>query len=209
LRVDNEEFIGCKGRFLPCEEIKSWIDEIQPDSIILSDYLKGAITQDLARTVIDSKNKKKIFVDTRRPNIQMFKGANWITPNKHEFQKILDNIYVQQPAWKPTPKMVCGYAELEGILLTRGSEGMDLHIKDMHFHEDSTNNHIVDVTGAGDLALATFTLIQLLYPKMLLKQMLRITNLSAGLGCMQMGTAVSDKTLKELIQLVEKERRYQ
>ena len=196
VRVDNEEFIGCKERFLPCDEILNWINEIQPDSIVFSDYLKGTITYDLARAVIDSKKDKKIFVDTRRQDIQMFKGADWITPNRHEFQKILDFIYVRQPAWKPTPEMVCGYAELNGILLTRGSQGMDIFTDNINFHVDSLNKNVVDVTGAGDTALATFAAVKTLGCEDH-KVALELANKLAGEVCMYQGTSIPKKTLKE------------
>lgn len=211
LRIDNEEFIDCKSRFLPCDETISWINEIQPDSIVLSDYLKGTITRDLAQAVIDSNmGKAEIFVDTRNPDISMFKGADWLTPNKHEFRKILDFIHIRQPLWKQIPEMICGQTNLRGILLTRGSEGMDLHtskeengrFQRIQLHEDSINTNIIDVTGAGDVCIATFALLKLLYSNLTYEQILKITNLAAGYACMQSGTTTAGKTLKELISIV-------
>jgi rfaE bifunctional protein kinase chain/domain len=205
VRVDNEEFINCEGRFLPCDEICKWIDEIQPDSIIFSDYLKGAITRDLAETLIDSKDQTEIFVDTRRSDISMFNNADWLTPNKHEYRKILDYIHIRQPLWRQTPEMVCGYAKLGGILLTRGCEGMDLFtlketdlgkVKKVHLHEDSRNTDIIDVTGAGDTALATFAAIRTLGCKNH-EIALRLANEIAGEVCMFRGTTAPATTLKE------------
>ncbi len=198
VRVDNEEFVGCKGRFLPSEEIVNWIEEIEPDSIILSDYLKGTITRDLAKTLIDSKGNTEIFVDTRRQDLSMFKDADWITPNKHEFTKILEFIHIREPGWKQVPEMVCGYAGLQGLLLTRGSEGMDLCIakEGKYLHQDSINTNIIDVTGAGDTALAAFAAIRTLGCKDY-ETTLRLTNKLAGEVCMSRGTTVPKQTLKE------------
>jgi rfaE bifunctional protein kinase chain/domain len=205
VRVDNEEYIDCKGRFLPCDEIISWINEIRPDSIILSDYLKGTITYDLAKTIINlHRDRVKIFVDTRRQDISMFKNAHWITPNKHEFAKILDFVHIRQPLWKQIPEMIYGQNNLQGILLTRGSEGMDLYTskeKDGKFqriqlHEDPTNINVVDVTGAGDTALAAFAAIRTLGCKDY-DYTLKLVNELAGDVCTHRGTTVPAKTLKE------------
>ena len=205
VRIDNENFIDCNSRFLPNNEIISWMNKIQPDSIILSDYLKGAITKDLARAII-TKNmgKAEVFVDTRNPDISMFEGADWLTPNKHEFNKILEFTRVRQPLWKQIPEMVRKQNNLRGILLTRGSEGMDLHTteeidgrqKRIQLHEDSINTNIIDVTGAGDTALATFVTLRTLGCK---KHdfALKLTNQLAGEVCTHPGTTVPTKTLKE------------
>jgi bifunctional ADP-heptose synthase (sugar kinase/adenylyltransferase) len=135
----------------------------------------------------------------------MFHGANWLTPNKHEFRKILDFIHIRQPMWEQVPEMVCEYAELDGILLTRGSEGMDLFAtkitphgktRRVRLHEDSVNTDIIDVTGAGDTALATFAAVKTLGCKDH-EIALKLANEIAGEVCMSRGTTVPAKTLKE------------
>lgn len=198
VRVDNEEYIDSVGRFLPRDDIYEWIMEIEPDSIILSDYVKGSITPELAEYIIGNTHKDtEIFVDTRRPDVRAFRGADWITPNRHELQKILDFINIREPIYKQVPETVCRWAKIGGMLLTRGSEGMNLHVDGVTaLHQDPTNKDIIDVTGAGDTALAAFAAVRTLGCKDH-EIALKLANELAGEVCMSRGTTVPAKTLRE------------
>jgi len=199
IRVDNEEFVECKDRPLPIEGILSWLRDINPDSVIISDYCKGAIWHELAARVITNIQGKQIFVDTRRDDLEMFYNANWITPNKHEFARIQKYMRSQQiGSFATDPQVMSKFYGFKGMLLTRGSEGMDLYVNSNSYHRDSVNHDIIDVTGAGDTALAAFTLLKtadLLDNEYILE----VTNTIAGEVCMERGTVVPKKTLDKYI----------
>jgi sugar/nucleoside kinase (ribokinase family) len=73
---------------------------------------------------------------------------------------------------------------------------MDVHTEQAHFHEDSVNKDIIDVTGAGDTALATFAAVRTLGCKDY-ETALRLANELAGEVCMSRGTTVPARTLKD------------
>ena len=71
--------------------IVSYVESIeQIDDILLIDYKKGVITKDLATRIIDIANKRNIpvYVDTKKDDLQIFRGCTVIKPNKFEFEKI-------------------------------------------------------------------------------------------------------------------------
>lgn len=187
LRIDNEESINCKNKTLDTNQTIDNIRKINPNGIVFSDYNKGTLTEELIIRLIQIANKKNIwtFADMRRNNIECYKEIMFITPNNKEF-----NIIAQER----TPTQVIQDLDLCGILLTRGHEGMDLYYKNMPaLHRDATENHIVDVTGAGDTALAAFTIATMLKNDHL--EALTVANKMAGEVCMLKGTAIPKTTI--------------
>ena len=204
VRVDNEKSIGIIGSFIsPGKALKMIVVE-EPDFIILSDYGKGAITGALARDVICAARAERtpVLVDTRKATIDCFKEANYITPNRHEFCRITGTPE-NSPLINKVAQLTLEDMELDGILLTRGEQGMDLHLKDGVFHEEADKKAVIDVTGAGDTALAAFALaIQSMEPQ----KALWIANKAAGDVCLKKGTAVPDLTLEDYEKQYEKNR---
>lgn len=204
IRVDNEESIGIIGSFISPGKALEMIAVEEPDVIILSDYCKGAITSALARDVICAARLEGIpvFVDTRKKNIDCFREANFITPNRHEFQEIT-GLPRDSTLLNKTAQLFIEDMKLDGILLTRGEQGMDLHLPGQVYHEEADKSAVIDVTGAGDSAVAAFVsaLYNIDYPYVEMnkeewKQALWIANKAAGDTCLKKGTAVPDLTLE-------------
>jgi D-beta-D-heptose 7-phosphate kinase/D-beta-D-heptose 1-phosphate adenosyltransferase len=200
LRVDNEDILKYRSHLVSAPSFSSWLAAIKPDLLVISDYTKGVVVPSLVSTAISMGNgKTEIFVDTRRDDITIFRGVQWITPNKHEWQEILKFVE-RTEVCKPTIEAICMYAGLTGIMLTRGSNGMDLFVApDTLLHEDSIVDSVVDVTGAGDTALAAFVAARALgiaeYDTVL-----KLANRIAGSQCMRSGTTVPTRTFKEYLQ---------
>lgn len=179
------------------------------DLIIISDYAKGAITQNL----IDNLPKnKKIIIDPKPKNKISYKGIYLITPNKKEALELSKCNDIHEAGKKLQRELKAN------IIITRGKEGMSIFndgIKDIPTYA----KEVYDVSGAGDTVIATLGLC--LASNANLEEAAIIANYAAGISVEKIGTATvninelktrifkSDKkikTLGELKEIVENEK---
>ena len=127
------------------------------DLIIVSDYGKGTIFN--ARKLIQSARKlgKKILIDPKGKDFTKYKGANLITPNKSEFEKIMGKVGSEKDLLNKAKKML-KHLNLESLVVTLGSEGMYVLSKsNKKIKEEFINAYpqeVFDVSGAGDTTIS-------------------------------------------------------
>ena len=127
------------------------------DLIIVSDYGKGTIFN--ARKLIQSARKlgKKILIDPKGKDFTKYKGANLITPNKSEFEKIMGKVSSKKDLLNKAKKML-KHLNLESLVVTLGSEGMYVLSKsNKKIKEEFINAYpqeVFDVSGAGDTTIS-------------------------------------------------------
>ena len=127
------------------------------DLIIVSDYGKGTIFS--ARKLIQSARKlgKKILIDPKGKDFTKYKGANLITPNKSEFEKIMGKVGSKKDLLNKAKKML-KHLNLESLVVTLGSEGMYVLSKsNKKIKEEFINAYpqeVFDVSGAGDTTIS-------------------------------------------------------
>ena len=148
------------------------------------------------------KNRLPITLDSRF-RILNFKKTTVSTPNEKEAKKALGiNIYDDKKPFDILGTRLLKRTESDSILLTRGSKGMVLFSRNRKPYNINIygKDEIVDVTGAGDTVISTFTLAMTAGAKPC--QAAEIANYAAGIVVMKKGTAtVSKKELKEAIVL--------
>ena len=94
-------------------------------SLIISDYSKGFLTNNLLNKVIHifKKNNKKIYTDPKNRNIEVYKNSNFICPNQTEFYDFFD--YQKLPFTKNSTlklikknksKCICCYKRFRGYI---------------------------------------------------------------------------------------------
>ena len=127
------------------------------DLIIVSDYGKGTVSN--ARKLIQSarKFKKKILIDPKGKDFTKYKGANLITPNKSEFEKIMGKVGSKKDLEDKTKKML-EHLDLESLIVTLGSEGMYVLTKSnkkiIGNFINAYPQEVFDVSGAGDTTIS-------------------------------------------------------
>ena len=127
------------------------------DAIIISDYDKGVITENLSQMVIKYANQNNIptFIDPKLKNYMKYKGCFLFKPNQNEAETISGEKNIDKILQFIKEKIEC-----KNILLTRGKEGMILNNISNKIEHDSIIN-LVDVTGAGDIVLSVLVYVYL------------------------------------------------
>ncbi len=173
------------------------------DALLVSDYGYGAATPRLLTFVRSNgclKNKP-ITVDSRY-RILEYEGATAATPNEPEVEEAL-HIRIGHDDEKlfGAGERLMKEMALESLVITRGRDGMVAFEKDA---EPLTipiygSDQVVDVTGAGDTVIATFTAA--LAAGANTADAARLANFAGGIVVMKRGTATVSS--KELLAAIE------
>lgn len=164
------------------------------DALIFSDYLKGCITEALAKKIIKlaAELKKPVVVDTKPPHKLFYSGVTVITPNHKESAIMTGETGVRKAGLALKQELS------SPILITEGSNGMTLFEKNSITHLPTMAKEVFDVTGAGDTVVATVALG--LASGYGLEKSAIIANYAAGIVVGKIGTAsVSPKELDDQI----------
>jgi rfaE bifunctional protein kinase chain/domain len=130
------------------------------DVVVISDYLKGAISRTVASATIEAATgvKKPVLIDPKVPHIDYYRGATLITPNHHEAEavahiRIRTDADAREAARRFSERSGC-----ENVLITRGEHGMYLHTPAGDTTLPAEAREVADVTGAGDTVIGTMAL---------------------------------------------------
>ncbi|HEX2585063.1 MAG TPA: D-glycero-beta-D-manno-heptose-7-phosphate kinase, partial [Steroidobacteraceae bacterium] len=190
LRADRESKAPVSGE--ASETLLSAVQQAlsQTDVLVLSDYAKGVLTDDITSKVIKMARDagKPIIVDPKTRSLTKYSGATVLTPNRHELQLACGNdcktdAQVVQGAHEFLDKGVC-----DAMVVTRGADGMSVIKKDTtaaHLH--TMAREVFDVSGAGDTVLAVLSLGLAAGGELI--DVSRIANIAAGIVVGKPGTA--------------------
>lgn len=126
--------------------------------VLVSDYLKGTVTAGVMDAVRELQSSRPLLVDPKIPHLDRYAGATLITPNHHEAEvathrRIRTDVEAQAAATEFRRRAQC-----EGVLITRGEQGMWLSTGTAEGAIPSVAREVSDVTGAGDTVVATLAL---------------------------------------------------
>jgi len=149
-------------------ETKQWLfyrlrQEIQThDAVILEDYAKGLIDQELVTLVItEAKAAGKIVAIDPNPNNPFdWSGGTVLKPNRREAFQAAQLPYSQdETAVLLAAEILQKKHEIRHLLITLGEAGMLLIEQGQKpYHTPTRAQEVFDVSGAGDTAIAAFTL---------------------------------------------------
>lgn len=171
-------------------------------AVLISDYNYNSVKKDVYKEMLPYFKNKNIPVTLdSRSRILDFKKTTVSTPNEKEAKKALGiDIYDDMQSPETLGYNLLKKTESDSILLTRGSKGMILFsrkTKPCNINIYGTDE-IVDITGAGDTVISTYTLAIAAGAEP--QEAAEIANFAAGIVVMKKGTAtVSRKELKEAI----------
>jgi len=188
LRVDWESKEYLTGNLLK-RVIEIFLDNFENfDGVIISDYGKGVITEELFKHTEEVKKRNiPITLDPKERNFPIYRNITAMTPNKKEtFQAVGIYPETEKEAEKAGKKIIerfnCDYA-----LITRSEKGISLIGKETIHHVPAKAKQVFDVTGAGDTVISVFTLS--LTAGATVEEATEIANISGGIVVGKLGTA--------------------
>lgn len=171
------------------------------DAILISDYENGVISPEvLAETLPEAKRRKLVVAVDSHGDLFRFKAVTVATPNQPEAESTLGRSIRSMADLECAGQDLLTGMEAQGVLITRGSEGMSLFERGHPSqHLSPTNLHeVFDPNGAGDTACAVFTLALLAGSSMADAAVL--SNLAAGEVVKKLGAAtISGAALQEAL----------
>ena len=179
--------------------LKQVIDKI--DAVVLSDYGSGMLSDKIRSFIIESCQEKNIktIVDSRY-DILKFNGVSFVKQNESEAAKAVGFELTNEDAVVTAGKILLEKLQAEGIIISRGEQGMSL-IQDngeIHHIPVVDKSEVFDVSGAGDTAVAAFILAIASGAKPV--EATKIANFAAGIAVRKLGTAtVSNEELNEVL----------
>jgi hypothetical protein len=135
------------------------------EAVIIEDYAKGLLTQDLCQEMIAiaHKKNKKVFIDPHSTTpLEFYQNCDVITPNRSEAFALAHR--VDDPAGnQPVSVEDLGVQlrknlKCKDLVITRGPEGMSLFSDEGHIKLPTFAKEVFDVTGAGDSVIAAMAL---------------------------------------------------
>jgi len=124
------------------------------NSIVISDYGKGGLAHIEQMIRVARDRQIPIIVDPKGADYSRYQGATLVTPNRDEFE-LATGVAPEDPGFFETAQELVQRAELSGLLVTRGDEGMTLFLSTGEVvHQGATAREVFDVSGAGDTVVA-------------------------------------------------------
>ena len=104
----------------------------QVDGIIMSDYLKGVLTDGLIQLTISEAQShgKRVIVDPKGRRYERYRGSHIITPNFQEVEEATGVELKGEEDLLRAAAIIFEQVDCESILVTRGREGMSLFSAD-------------------------------------------------------------------------------
>jgi D-beta-D-heptose 7-phosphate kinase/D-beta-D-heptose 1-phosphate adenosyltransferase len=167
------------------------------DALLISDYLKGVVSQTVARTCVREAERRGIpvLVDPKVPHIDYYRGVTVITPNHHEAEAVTHMRIRSEDEARIAASRVRERVGCQSVLITRGEHGMWLLAPEGEASLPAEAREVADVTGAGDTVIAALALG--LAAGAPLADAARLANRAAGIVVGKFGPAtVSAQELK-------------
>jgi len=208
MRLDSEivNDIDKEESSLLLQQIEQFIIAQKPAIIILEDYNKGVLTDEVIKKTIALCKEYNVLtaVDPKRKNFFSYIGVDIFKPNLKEIKDALniltDNTSLEH--LKEIHKQLQEKLQHKISFITLSDKGVFYNSTDDGTIIQAHIRHIADVSGAGDTVIAVASLIYATTKNM--KLAAEIANIAGGLVCEEVGTAAINKNVleKEVIALL-------
>jgi D-glycero-beta-D-manno-heptose-7-phosphate kinase len=201
-RIDYESDHEVSGEAL--EALVGQVDRLahEANAILVSDYLKGAVTREVMARVVAAGRARGIpvLVDPKIPHIAYYAGATLVTPNHHEAEVATHQRIRTAEDAVAAAQLFRERAGCLDVLITRGEHGMCLLTGPDAVQYATAAREVADVTGAGDTVIATVALA--LAAGASLKDACGLANHAAGVVVAKFGPATLSQA--ELLAALER-----
>jgi D-beta-D-heptose 7-phosphate kinase / D-beta-D-heptose 1-phosphate adenosyltransferase len=192
LRVDNEDSRPLSAP-VEAQVIARLERELESaDGVLICDINKGVLTPAVLKRIIEGARRqgKPVIVDPRMADdFSIYRGASALTPNRYETERATGLRLSEPEGWHPAAQKLIDNLDLDACLVTLDRDGMFLARRGgSALHITTAPREVYDVTGAGDVVLATFGLFLIAGAEM--EVAAQLANLAAGLEVGKQGAAV-------------------
>ncbi len=132
------------------------------DAVVVSDYGKGAVGPALLATLAAEKEQRGFVyvIDPKAKNYGAYRGASLVKPNAMEAAQAAGIALRDGEALDEAGRILVERWQCEGLLISRGEQGMSLYRDGRAArHFPTAAREVFDVTGAGDTAIAVASLV--------------------------------------------------
>ncbi len=176
-------------------QVKKFIRNQKPNVVILEDYNKGILTENVIREVITFCNEEKIIttVDPKRKNFFSYKNVTLFKPNLGEAITSLNLLpeEISIDMLQEIHEEIKAKLDHSISLITLSENGI--------FYQENKENQIIpshrrkiaDVSGAGDTVIAVASLVYAATKNTHLTA--EISNIAGGIVCEEVGTVPINK----------------
>jgi rfaE bifunctional protein kinase chain/domain len=174
------------------DTIISYIQKTGINGVLISDYDKGFVRnfKTPLKTIIKYCNENNIFTcaDPIPHNIDIYSNVDAIVPNNNEFFQLQEQYDTSS-------------SEFKEIVRTMGRRGMEIHDQaaNLIYNIKAIETECVDVTGAGDVVAAAYTLAR--SSGRSIEYSANFANRAAGKSVSKFGTVAVEFTPSELLEL--------
>ena len=158
------------------------------DAVVLSDYAKGGLTEDVCQRVITAANKRGIpvLVDPKQRDFSRYRGATTICPNLTELSAALGIPARETDALLSAGQSLVSELRLEYLVATMSDKGIAVLTRNSRFIAPAVARQVFDVSGAGDTVIATLALA--LAGGLEMETAVQLANIAAGIVVGKVGT---------------------
>lgn len=157
--------------------------------VVISDYGKGMITEELSQEIIQAAKNRGIpvLVDPKGSDWRKYDGAYGITPNLKELSDCLgQEVPNEDRAVAEAGRKVREEFHLTHLFVTRSEKGITAVSENSVIHRASEAQDVFDVSGAGDTVMAVAAAATAASVDM--ETLLELANCAAGIAVSKVGT---------------------
>jgi len=192
------------------------------DGLVLSDYDKGLITDDIADRVLRAAHQLKVpvFVNPKTSKLYAYRGARAVVCNAAEAEKFVARALQEERSLEEAGRALLAHFGCGAVVITRGDKGMSVFEETSPRHlqipatsfevtyarvgksgveRGATGRQVFDVTGAGDTVSSVLSLAVAAGAS--LADAAVLANTAAGVVVGKLGTAsVSPQELEHALE---------
>ena len=187
--------------------LKIYKDKLkQADIVCLQDYNKALLNGSICKEMIciAAKANKKIFVDPcLTSDYSKYTGATLITPNRKEASTVVGFEIKNADLAAKAAEQLVEKLNLEAVVITLDREGAYLKTEKIGELIPTRPRSVYDVTGAGDMVLATLTIA--LAAGCDYKTAVQLSNIAGGIEVEKFGAV--PVTIEEIINEIIRQNR--
>ncbi|MCL6481432.1 MAG: bifunctional hydroxymethylpyrimidine kinase/phosphomethylpyrimidine kinase [Firmicutes bacterium] len=181
------------------------------DALVLSDYDKGTVTENVADRVLEAAQRQgvPVFVKPKWKRQFAYRGATLVVCNRAEAGFLVARALEDEEALHQAGRALLAHFACPAVVITRGEQGMDVftqeergryhipaisrdllsyrNVGESPLRHHSAGRQVFDVTGAGDTVLATLALASAAGASV--HEAAHLANLAAGIVVGKLGTA--------------------